>query len=48
MKKLKNTRYGYIARSEYPKLDELEDQVKAQQVRLDALIVQVKKMISES
>ena len=48
MKKIKGTRYAYIARSNYPKLDELEDQVKAQQVRLDALIAEVKKMISKS
>lgn len=48
MKKLKGTRYGYIARSDYPKLDELEDQIKAQQARLDALIAQVKKMIPKS
>lgn len=48
MKKVKNTRYAYIARSNYPKLDELEDQVKAQQARLDAIIAQVKKMLTKS
>ena len=45
MKKRKGTRYGYIARSDYPKLDELEDQVKAQIARLDVLIAEAKKLM---
>ena len=44
MKKMKNTRYATIARSNYPQLDELEDQIKAQQARLDAMIARIKKM----
>ena len=37
MKKFKGTRYGYIAKSRYPELDELEEKVLAQQKRLNEL-----------
>lgn len=47
MKKIKGTRYCTIARSEYPKLDELEEQIKARQEHLDALIKKVKEMIAK-
>lgn len=48
MKKIKGTRYCTVARSEYPKLDELEEQIKARQKRLDTLIKKGKEMITNS
>lgn len=48
MKKIKGTRYAQVGRSYYPKLDKLEDQVKAQQTRLDAMIAELKKKITNS
>ena len=47
MKKIKGTHYCTVAKSEYPKLDELEKQINAQQERLDALIKKVKEMIAK-
>lgn len=47
MKKIKGTRYCTVAQSEYPKLDELAERIKARQERLDALIKKVKEMIAK-
>lgn len=45
MKKFRGTRYGYIAKSNYPKLDELEEKILAQQKRLDELKKEILKII---
>ena len=47
MKKIHGTRYAYVAKSEYPALDKLEQQALEQQKRIDALIAQVKQMITK-